>query len=203
MDLKKILPFFSYVYHPIFISLYGTIFYFLVSQMYVYTTAFYMILLQVGILTLLLPLSLYYLFFSIGLVKSFTEASLKERKIPIMIQAVLLFILIRFSSSFDNLPELYYFFLGGFLSSLLAFIAIILKFKASLHMIAVCSLATFIYATSLHLQLPLNNSVAFMIVSVGFVASSRLYMKSHTPIELIIGSCIGILSQVIFWHYWL
>lgn len=203
MDLKKILPFFSYVYHPIFISLYGTIFYFLVSQMYVYTTAFYMILLQVGILTLLLPLSLYYLFFSIGLVKSFTEASLKERKIPIMIQAVLLFILIRFSSSFDNLPELYYFFLGGFLSSLLAFIAIILKFKASLHMIAVCSLATFIYATSLHLQLPLNNSVAFMIVSIGFVASSRLYMKSHTPIELIIGSCIGILSQVIFWHFWL
>ncbi len=203
MDLKKILPFFSYVYHPIFISLYGTIFYFLVSQMYVYTTAFYMILLQVGILTLLLPLSLYYLFFSIGLVKSFTEASLKERKIPIMIQAVLLFILIRFSSSFDNLPELYYFFLGGFLSSLLAFIAIILKFKASLHMIAVCSLTTFIYATSLHLQLPLNNSVAFMIVSVGFVASSRLYMKSHTPIELIIGSCIGILSQVIFWHFWL
>lgn len=203
MDLKKILPFFSYVYHPIFISLYGTIFYFLVSQMYVYTTAFYMILLQVGILTLLLPLSLYYLFFSIGLVKSFTEASLKERKIPIMIQAVLLFILIRFSTSFDNLPELYYFFLGGFLSSLLAFIAIILKFKASLHMIAVCSLATFIYATSLHLQLPLNNSVAFMIVSVGFVASSRLYMKSHTPIELFIGSCIGILSQVAFWHFWL
>lgn len=203
MDLKKILPFFSYVYHPIFISLYGTIFYFLVSQMYVYTTAFYMILLQVGILTLLLPLSLYYLFFSIGLVKSFTEASLKERKIPIMIQAVLLFILIRFSSSFDNLPELYYFFLGGFLSSLLAFIAIILKFKASLHMIAVCSLATFIYATSLHLQLPLNNSVAFMIVSVGFVASSRLYMKSHTPIELVIGSCIGILSQVTFWCFWL
>lgn len=203
MDLKKILPFFSYVYHPIFISLYGTIFYFLVSQMYVYTTAFYMILLQVGILTLLLPLSLYYLFFSIGLVKSFTEASLKERKIPIMIQAVLLFILIRFSSSFDNLPELYYFFLGGFLSSLLAFIAIILKFKASLHMIAVCSLATFIYATSLHLQLPLNNSVAFMIVSIGFVASSRLYMKSHTPIELIIGSCIGILSQVTFWCFWL
>jgi len=203
MDLKKILPFFSYVYHPIFISLYGTIFYFLVSQMYVYTTAFYMILLQVGILTLLLPLSLYYLFFSIGLVKSFTEASLKERKIPIMIQAVLLFILIRFSSSFDNLPELYYFFLGGFLSSLLAFIAIILKFKASLHMIAVCSLATFIYATSLHLQLPLNNSVAFMIVSVGFVASSRLYMKSHTPIELVIGSCIGILSQAAFWYFWL
>ncbi|NHN26994.1 hypothetical protein FIA58_015025 [Flavobacterium jejuense] len=203
MDLKKILPFFSYIYHPIFISVYGTIFYFLVSKMYTYPTLFYMTLLQVGILTLLLPLSLYYLFFSIGLVNSFTEASLKERKIPIIIQAILLFILIKFSSSFDNIPELYYFFFGGFLSSLLAFIAVSLKFKASLHMIAICLLATFIYAISLHLQLPLKNSIAFIIVSVGFVASSRLHMKSHTPIELIIGSFIGILSQVSFWYFWL
>ena len=203
MDLKKILPFFSYVFHPIFISIYGTIFYFLVTQMYVYETLFYMTLLQVGILTLLLPLSLYYLFFSIELVKSFTEASLKERKIPILIQAVLLFILIKFSSSFNSTPELYYFFLGGFFSSLLALIAVILNCKASLHMIAVTSLATFIYAISLHFQLPLKNSVAFMIVSIGFVASSRLYMKSHTPIELIIGGFIGIITQVGFWSFWL
>ncbi|WP_130733355.1 hypothetical protein [Flavobacterium sp. J27] len=162
-----------------------------------------MILLQVGILTLLLPLSLYYLFYSMGLVKSFTEANLKERKIPIMIQAVLLFILIKFSSSFDTLPELYYFFLGGFLSSILAFLAVSLKFKASLHMIAICSLATFIYSLSLHLQFYFINSIAFIIIATGFVASSRLYMKSHTPIELIVGSCIGVLSQIAFWHFWL
>lgn len=203
MDLKKILPFFSYVFHPIFVSIYGTLFYFLATQMHLYKTLFYMTLLQVGILTLLLPLSLYYLFFSIGLIKSFTEASLKERKIPILIQAVLLFILIKFSSSFNNMPELYYFFLGGFFSSLLAFIAVTLKFKASLHMIAITSLATFVYALSFHFQLPLKNSIAFMIMSIGFVASSRLYMKSHTSVELIIGSCIGIITQVGFWSFWL
>ena len=203
MDLKKVLPFFSYIFHPIFISVYGTFFYFLVSQMYVYNTLFYMILLQVSILTVLLPLSLYYLFLSIGLVTSFTEANLKERKVPIMIQAVLFFMLIKLSNSFDTIPELYFFFLGGFFSSILAFIAVVLKFKASLHMIAVCSLATFIYALSIHLQIPLINSIAFMIVMVGFVASSRLYMKSHTPIELVIGSCIGIISQVSFWYFWL
>lgn len=203
MDLKKILPFFSYIFHPIFISIYGTLFYFLVSQMYVYPTLFYMTILQVGILTLLLPLSLYYLFFSLGIVKSFTEASIKERKIPILIQAVLLFILIKFSSSFSNMPELYYYFLGGFFSSLIAFIAVTLNFKASLHMIAITSLTTFIYAISLHYQLPLKNSVAFMIVAIGFVASSRLYMKSHTAIELVIGSLIGIFTQVSFWYFWL
>lgn len=203
MDLKKILPSFSYIFHPIFISIYGTLFYFLVSQMFIYKTLLYMTLLQVSILTLLLPLSLYYLFFSIGLIKSFTEASIKERKIPILIQAFLLFILIKFSSSFNSIPELYYFFLGGFFSSLVALIAVILNFKVSLHMIAVTSLAAFIYGISLHYQIPLINSIAFMIVSTGFVASSRLYMKSHTPIELIIGSIIGIGTQISFWVFWL
>ena len=64
--LKKVLPLFSYIYHPIFISIYGTLFYFLVSPSYEYIplNKVYLILIQVAILTLLLPLSLYFLFVS-------------------------------------------------------------------------------------------------------------------------------------------
>ncbi|WP_159778500.1 hypothetical protein [Flavobacterium sp. 9AF] len=171
--------------------------------MYLYQTLLYVILLQVSIITLLLPLSLYYLFYSMGLIKSFTEASIKERKIPILIQSILLLILIKFSSSFDSIPPLYYFFFGGFLSSMLAFIAVALKFKASLHMIGITSLTTFIYGLSLHLELNLIFTIAFLIMIIGFVASSRLYMKSHNIIELIAGSLIGIISQITFWIYWL
>ncbi len=203
MDFKKILPLFSYVFHPIFISLYGTLFYFIISQMYVYSSQFYLIMIQVGILTLFLPISLYFLLLSLGFVKSFTEANLKERKIPIMIQAILLFILLKFSGSFILLPELYYFFIGGFFSALMAFLAVTLKFKASLHMIGICSLTTFIYALCWHLEVSFINSIAFMIVATGFVAASRLYMKSHTTIELVVGSCIGVFSQMAFWYFWL
>ena len=148
-------------------------------------------------------ISLYFLLLSLGFVRSFTEADLKERKIPVIIQAVLLFVLLKFSASFTLLPELYYFFVGGFFSTLLAFIAVTLKFKASLHMIGICSLTTFIYALCWHLEMPFFNSIAFMIVSCGFVGASRLYMKSHTPIELLVGSCIGIFSQMAFWYFWL
>ncbi|NJM79707.1 MAG: hypothetical protein HC854_08970 [Flavobacterium sp.] len=203
MDLKRIFPLFSYVFHPIFISLYGTLFYFVVSQMYVYTSQFFLTIIQVSILTILLPISLYFLLLSLGYVKSFTEANLKQRKIPILIQAVLLFILLKFSASFTLLPELYYFFIGGFFSTLLAFIAVFLKFKVSLHMIGICSLTTFTYALCWHLEVPFISSIAFMIVSCGLVASSRLYMKSHTIIELIVGSCIGLISQMSFWYFWL
>lgn len=203
--LKKILPIFSYIYHPIFISIYGTLFYFLVSPSYDYIplNSVYLILIQVAILTVLLPLSLYFLFVSIGVISSFTEASLKERRIPLTIQAVLLFFLLKFSVSLDELPELYYFFLGGFLSSILALTSVLLKFKASLHMIGISSLATFIYGLATIFELSLVNSVASSILIVGLVASSRLYMKSHTNIELVIGTLIGILCQTGLWVFWL
>lgn len=203
--LKKTLPLFSYIYHPIFISIYGTFFYFLVLPTYQYIplNSIYLILIQVTILTLLLPLSLYFLFVSLGVISSFTEASLKERRIPIAIQALLLFFLLKFSVSLDELPELYYFFLGGFLSSLIALLSVLLKFKASLHMIGISSLATFVYALATLYELPLVNSVAVSILCIGLVASSRLYMKSHTNIELLVGLLIGIFSQVSLWYFWL
>ena len=96
MDLKKILPVFSYIFHPIFVSLYGTLFYFLIANSFFYNSQIIVTLVQVTILTLLLPLSMYFLFRSLGVVTSFTEASISERKMPIAVQGILLFVLIKF-----------------------------------------------------------------------------------------------------------
>lgn len=116
MDLKKILPVFSYIFHPIFVSIYGALFYFLIAQSFFYTSQIIVTLVQVIILTLLLPLSMYFLFRSLGVVSSFTEASISERKMPIAVQAILLFVLIKFSVSRDSVAELYFFFLADFLA---------------------------------------------------------------------------------------
>jgi hypothetical protein len=203
--LAKLLPIFSYIFHPIFISIYGALFYFLISPntQYFAKGQIYLILFQVAILTLLLPLSLYFLMVSLGYISSFTEASLKERRLPITIQAVLLFFLIRFNQNLSDLPELYYFFLGGFFSSIIAFLCVLAKFKASLHMIGISSLAAFIYGLMLFYNLSLINSVAFSVICIGFVASSRLYMKSHTNVELFIGLLIGLIPQTTLWYFWL
>lgn len=203
MKIEKLLPVFSYIFHPIFVPLYGSIFYFLTLASTLSTTSIYMILLQISIITLMLPIALYFLLISMGLIQSFTEATIKERRIPVSIQAILFFILLKFSVTIENLPELFLFFFGGLLSTILALIAIMANYKASLHMIGVTSLATFVYYVSINYQLPYINMVAFSFVCVGLVASSRLYMKSHTPNELIVGSLIGILPQLLLWHYWL
>lgn len=199
MKLKKYLPIFSYIFHPIFISLYGTLFYFLFIPHYASENFIYLSLIQVSILTLFLPLALYFLLVSLGHISSFTEASIKERKIPIFIQAVLLFSLI-YLNKFKLTPDLFYFFLGGFISAVLAFISVLMKYKSSLHMIGISSLATFIYVMNVQHELPFINIVAFSVVCVGLVASSRLYMKSHTSNELIVGFLIGFIPQYLTYY---
>jgi len=203
MDLKKILPVFSYIFHPIFVSLYGTLFFFLITNSFFYNSQIIVTLIQVTILTLLLPLSMYFLFRSLGVVTSFTEASISERKMPIAVQAILLFVLIKFSVSRDTVAELYFFFLGGFLSSVIVLASVILKFKASLHMIGISALTCFIFGLSVYYQMAFVNLVAFCIVCMGLVTSSRLYMKAHTYPELIAGILIGAGPQLFLYQYWL
>jgi hypothetical protein len=203
MDLKKVLPVFSYIFHPIFVSIYGALFYFLVTRSFFYDSQIYVTLIQVVILTLLLPLSIYFLFRSLGVVSSFTEATLKERQMPIAVQAILLLVLLKFSISKEITTELFHFFLGGLISSILVLASVILKFKASLHMIGISALTAFVYGLSSYYQLPFVNLFAFCIVCMGLVASSRLYMKAHTYPELLVGIIIGLTPQLFLYRYWL
>lgn len=203
MDFKKCLPIFSYIFHPIFSSIYGTLFFFVIAKNYFNNPQIYITLIQVTILTVLMPLSMYFLFRSLGLLSSFTEASIAERRMPIAIQAILLFVLIKYSISKEMFTELYYFFLGGLLSTLVVLSAVLLKFKASLHMIGISALTAFIYGLSVYYQLPFTYLIGICIICMGFVASSRLYKKAHTPIELIAGIFIGMVPQLLLFKYWL
>ena len=204
MEFKKCLPVFSYIFHPIFVSLYGTLFFFSVAKSYYYNPQIYITLLQVTILTVLLPLSLFFLMRSLGMLHSFTEASLTERRLPITIQAVFLFVLLNESISREIFTELYFFFLGGLISAVLVLGAVLLKFKASLHMIGISALTAFIYGLSNYYKLPFSSYIiGICIICMGFVASSRLYKKAHTPVELLAGMTIGIIPQLLLYNYWL
>ncbi len=202
MNYQKILPIFSYIFHPIFVSFYGLLLYFWWSDSD-FNSVTFVLFIQVVILTILLPLSIYFLLKAIGLIHSFTEATIQERRLPIFLQILFLGLLLKFSSFLDTIPLLYFFFLGGIIAGALALIFSLLKFKVSLHMMGVCSL--FIFAISISIMLNSNTIplIAFLIVIIGNVASSRLYMKSHTVDELIAGSAIGMISQAILWQFYL
>ncbi|HSD14484.1 MAG TPA: hypothetical protein VLB74_07535 [Flavobacterium sp.] len=204
MDLKKILPFFSYLFHPLFISVYAALFYFFVTKSFFYPYEIYLILFQISILTVFLPISMYFLLKSLGLAKSSIMLhEKKERRLPLAFQAMFYLVLIQHSFSTVAVPELYYFFLGALISTLLTLLLIVFRFKASIHMIGITGITLFIMGISIHYGIPFVSLTAFFIVSIGLVASSRLYMQAHSMRELLVGIIIGALPQIGLWYFWL
>lgn len=201
--MKKILPFFSYLFHPIFIPILGTVFYILFTPNFFSKEQYFLLLFQVVIITFLLPLSFFYLLRTFGKVDTIMLSDTSQRKIPLLLQIALTYILIEKSVTIERFPELYFFFFGGIVSTIIAFVLVYAKIKASIHMIAISALTFFVIGLSIHSQENNLYSVVLLFFITGFVASSRLAMKAHTIKELAIGYLVGTIPQLVLFYLWL
>lgn len=201
--MKKILPFFSYLFHPIFIPLLGTVFYVLIEDRY-FTLAQHVILfLQVIIITFLLPIAFFYLLRTFGKIDNVMMSDITQRRIPLLLQIMLFAVLIEKSITIDRFPSLHFFFVGGLLSTIFTFLLLYAKFKASIHMIGISSLTVFIIGLSIHNQINTINTVTFFVLMNGLVASSRIFMKAHSNNELLVGFLCGVIPQSALLYFWL
>lgn len=201
--MKKTLPFFSYFFHPIFIPLLGTLFFVYLDSHYFEFPQYLLLFLQIIIITILLPVAFFYLLRTFGKIESVMLSDIAQRKIPLLLQVMLFSVLIQKSITMDRFPSLYFFFLGGIVSTIVAFFLLYVKCKASIHMIGISSLTVFIIGLSIHNQINTINTVAFFVVMNGIVASSRLVMKAHSGKELLIGFLCGVIPQTILLYFWL
>ncbi|MCV9930010.1 hypothetical protein OIU83_20285 [Flavobacterium sp. LS1R49] len=202
--MKKNLPIFSYLFHPLFISMYASLFYlFFKGDAFVNQEKFF-ILFQILIITVLVPMLFFLLLRSTGNVDSVMIHETSQRKIPLVLHCFLIILLVKRSVVIVRYPELHFFFLGALFSTIIALVLSFFKIKASLHMIAISGLTIFAIGLSRHLQVPnMIYWVAFFILINGFVASSRLEMNAHTNKELVIGLLIGVIPQLLFVFFWL
>ncbi|MDP3681757.1 MAG: hypothetical protein Q8R22_13080 [Flavobacterium sp.] len=201
--MKKILPLFSYVFHPIFIPAMATLFYLYFSGADFVSQEKLFVLFQVLVVTVILPSLVFLLLRTAGNIDSIMLVEVSQRKIPLILHCFLLILLVKKSITIDRYPELHFFLLGALLSTILALILLFANIKASLHMIAISSLTVFIIGLSLHLQIQNTFTIAVLILLNGFVASSRLEMKAHTNKELIIGFMFGAVPQLLLLVLWL
>ena len=201
--MKKILPLFSYLFHPIFVPFFGALIYFFFSENYLATIQKYLLLIQIVIVTLLIPISFFYYLKTIGKIDSVMISKVGQRKFPLLIQILLLLIITQKSITVDRIPELYYFLLGGLISLAIAFVFLFFKIKASLHLLGTSTLMIFTIELSLHNQANMLFIIVPLIVINGLVASSRLEMKAHSIKEVLIGFIIGILPQIALFYFWL
>ena len=201
--LKKIIPFFSYVFHPIFIPGYAALFYFFWNDSYFTNPEKYFAIFQIVIITILLPILFFFVLRTAGQVDSIMISKISQRKIPLVIQSFLTILLVRKSITLEHFPEFHFFFLGGLLSTVISLVLLFFKTKASLHAIAISAFTVFVIGLSVHNQTRNINLIAFLVLMNGFVTSSRLEMKAHTPKELVIGFLLGIIPQLLLLCFWL
>lgn len=201
--MKKILPLFSYLFHPIFIPIFGALLYFRLNENHLVIEQVYLVLIQVSIIMVFIPICFFYLLRTLGKVDSVMLSNVSQRRMPLAIQILLIALLIAQSIKLDLLPELYYFFLGGLMSTALALALSFARIKASLHMMGMASLLAFAIGLSMHNQVNALYLIAILVLSGGLVAASRLEMRAHDAKELVIGVLCGLLPAIGLWFLWL
>lgn len=181
----------------------GVIFYFSKSPRFIPKEIIQAKLVSISILTLILPILIYYLLKTLGKTHSIYLKTAKERILPLGLNCIIIYLIIKRVFPPSEIIELFYFFIGILLSNLTCFILAILKFKASIHMIAISGVFIFYIALSVHFGININGTLALMAIITGAIATSRLHLKAHNYMELIAGFCIGFLPQVMLINYWL
>lgn len=201
--MNKVFKSISFIFHPILMPLFGVAFYFSKSPRYIPMKIIQAKLISLVILTIILPILLFFLLKTLGKVTSIYLVTTKERIFPLILNCVVVLLVLDRILTANQIIELYYFFVGILISTMACLILVTLKFKASIHMIAIAGLFMFFIAISIHFSININGTLVFMSVLIGAIATSRLHLKAHSYIELIIGFFIGLIPQLILLKYWL
>ena len=193
----------SYILHPLLMPLLGAIIYFSTAPRFIPIEIIRAKVFGLIILTILIPIVLFFLLKSTGTITSIHLENVKQRKIPLLLQSILLIVVIKMVIDVYHYPELYFFFLGILFSSLSAIFMVLFNIKASLHMIGISGITMFTVALSIHFGLNLTILIAILMIFNGLVATSRLHCKAHSNLELILGFLIGIIPQLTLANFWL
>lgn len=193
----------SFIFHPLLMPLIGVGLYFKLTPKFIEPEIIIIKTYAIIIITILIPLISFFLLKNSGLVKSINLKEVKERKYPLMIQIILIFIIITRVFTKYHYPELYYFFIAVAVSSLVALILVIANFKVSLHQMGIAGVTMFLIALSIRFTENYLFEISLFFLINGWVASSRLETKSHSISELIIGFIVGVFPQFIILNYWL
>lgn len=193
----------AYLFHPLIMPLLGAFVYYSVTRRFIDQEIIQTKLIALFIVTVCIPIVSYFLLRNLNWVQTFHLSETRERKAPLMIQCVLLLLVLKMVYNPYDTPELYFFFVGILFSALSAFILVVLDFKASLHMMGIAGVTFFTFGLSVHFTTNLLIVLSLLFFVNGWVASSRLYTRSHTGVELAVGAFLGIIPQLILLGYWL
>lgn len=193
----------AYVFHPLLMPLLGTYLYYEVSPRFIEPELRLTKLFAVAIITFFIPVITFFLLRNLRLVESIHLREVRERKFPLMINCLLILLIVKLVFDPYQDPELYYFFVGILFTTITSLILVMFKFKVSLHQMGIAGVTVFLIGLSVHFQVNMLVWIGFFLFGNGWVASSRLYTRSHTYPELIMGFFVGAIPQISLLNFWL
>lgn len=201
--MKLFLLVISYIFHPLFIPVAGTISYFAITPKYTPIEEQSGNVLPIFILTVIIPIIAYLILKNVGLIQSVFMPTVKERRYPLYISILLLLMVVYKVIPNNYTAELHYYFLGLIAATMASLLLLFLNFKSSMHLMGMGSIFMYLICLSVHFEINITLALSVLILLTGLVATSRLYLKAHSKAELVIGFFIGLVSQLLTIKFWL
>lgn len=193
----KFYKFISTILHPIVLPTLGVFLYFVFVSKSFDKRLQLIVLGLVFVLTYVVPVLLLLFLKNFGFIKDFQVSTIKERRFPVIFMILLLYFLGNTIIQIPTIRNLGILFYGTSLSLICIYILFSVKLKSSLHLVSMGNMIGFFLIMTNINSLSMLPIIILLILLSGILASSRLYLKAHTPVELLIGFFLGIVCQFI------
>ena len=145
--------------------------------------------------TYIVPLLVLIILKVFGFIKSFHLNTIKERKIPMFLMIILFYVLGNTLSKFAYLQDFGTLFYASSFSLVVVYLFFILQMKVSLHLLSMGIMVGFFITIGMKYYINLSIIVIVCFLLSGFLASSRLHLKAHSPKEVYLGFFFGLITQ--------
>lgn len=153
------------------------------------------ILLVIGANTLGLPLLMMPLFYQFGVIKSLEMESNRERIIPLSFTIIPYLLSVYFLVRLPIPSIISAFMIGA--SLVVAFCLITsIWWKVSIHLVGVGGFVGFLVAFSIRLNIDVLSYLLVTLIISGLLASSRLYLRAHKPLQVYLGFAAGFILMI-------
>jgi hypothetical protein len=202
----------SILFHPLFMSAYFLLFIYLLNPYFIEGSEKQSTLLVIQLLasTILFPMIATFMMKGLGFIDSLDMSDHKERVGPLLITSIFyIWMFLNFKRS-SFVPEYITYFLLGSTISLFASFFVTLFYKISLHAVAISGLITGLYLVktkyffyefvlpviNLNFVISADVLIMFLVLIMGLIGTSRLYLNQHTKKQIYIGYFTGFAAMI-------
>ncbi len=191
----------SVILHPIVIPTIGILLFLALTPDFIQKERQYLLLSIVFFSTYIVPIIFLIILKALGVINSFHVKSIKERKVPIFLMLIIFYVLGKLLVNISVFKEIGVLFFGTNLSLIIIYLLFFFNIKTSLHVVSMSNTLGFFLVYGTVNSIPILPISIILLILTGLLASSRLCLKAHKPLEIYLAFFLGLVSQFAAYHF--